>query len=663
MAVPTKYALQIKVDDVDITAYVPYESLSFEDYARQVSTFRMTIQNPSGVTPARASTVKVYAINLTGTPIIFNGYITEIISKKRDNGITKEYECDCADMKWRLQNAVLPYNEFSGSDLDILSSLLGNAYPDLSDLFDFSTDATALLADMDFTVNDETLLDALNRLADETGADWRLDNLVEKLTDTVTFDPVGYTNYVISHAHLDSATETTGGNPGDCAKGLDTSDATGPPALHVEITFDTLIDILDIDLDYYYSHVGGSAGTPRWAVDIKNGGSGGTTVLTASIDAVTGDANWHDSIASTGSYGAWTAPPYTGDWVRIRLFSHTAYTSTDLRLDNIAIIHGGTGETPLQWAITPDTASFDIDVSSVDEFAFDIDLTEGDFDDFNSVLVTGGYEEIAVDWIYDADGEQDHFDLELPVKNLVVYKNTGSDTSVTWTAQALGQWGGAAFISDGGSADVLYDNANHWLYFDTNPANLVKSIRITGSIARPIQVRVEGIQGTTPVLATAITDTSITSVDAAVSLGNAALEKQNSIKRLSFTTYAPGLKAGQSMTVTDSARGLSEVLTIQRISTKWIGSSGHAQFEVECGAAESTGADTLIANADKRSRERPPALTVNTQVVNLLTDDSNVVMTDDSGVELYESETQSLYTDDSNVIMTDNSLIQLYEAA
>ena len=669
---PTLYDITIYIDDVDVTIYVPHESLAHEDYARQVSSFKMTVQNPSGVTPARGMPVRVVANSVSGTPTIFNGYIVELITRKRDNGITQEYELDCGDLKWRLQNAILGYNELSGSDFDIFSALFNNAYPDLTSLFEF--DFNSLIDEMDFAVNDESLLDALNRLADETGADWRLNNGSEGAGFTVDFDG-GYDSYTLTVGAGDTVSDTgTGfGEESLCAEGVD-GNASGGVTLTIDMTFDGTPEIETVEFRYWFTH-NGTLSVKKPDLFIVNGGS---STQFAAIVGETDIDTWHNILfrptagtqsprneSEEGSEIRATSGLPTSTYTSIRLrcaFVFAAATSATVKVDDIQINGGATTPNEIVWDAEPDSAAFDIDVQNSDEYATDIELFEGDWDDFNSILVTGGFEDTAIDWTYDADGEQDHFDLELPVKGLVVYKNTGSDTSPTWTEQDLGAWGGATFVSDGGSADVLYDSENHWLYFDTNPANLVKSIRITGTIQRPIKVQVDGVQGDDPVLATSISDDSITSLDDAVSLGNAALEKQNSIKRLNFRTYEPGLKPGQAMTVTDSARGLTETLTIQRIATKWLGGR-NAEFDVECGEAEATGADSLIANADKRSRDRGPSQLVNIQVVNLLTDDSDVVMTDDSGEELYESETRSLYTDDSNELMTDDSLAQLYEAA
>lgn len=791
MVAPSTYPVTIYIADVDVTRYVPYTSLSFEDYARQVSSFKMTVENPSGVTPARGLAVRVEANNAT----IFNGYIIEINSRKRDNGITKEYELDCADMKIRLQKAVLTYNLFSGSDLDIIGSLFGSSFPDLTDLFDFDSLVNSLVDDIDFEVNDENLLDALNRLADETGAKPRFENGTNAdpvPVGTISFDSGGYTNYTLANSGF-TASVQSGGNPDNAYIGTATTPADGS---YIEVafnlaavtflenfSFDYKLDVPiavangDIRLEIYYDNVRilnltpthnsgwvrveGSASTVtntlvnarfavRLVVEDLSPAAGGWTFAIDNVkvwqvveyDVVDFDSGESYTVINTGatlngevasgnpgdSYSfqvvgagkvveiqrdlgaempiagagmhvevdgtigsarirlldedsvevssetmttvlssvAWNyrgvgyATPVMARYIRWRIASLIG--TVNVELDNLSWILSTPGNrTNLVWGDEADAADFDIDVQNSDEFAGDIELLEGDYDDFNTVVVTGGYEEVAIDWTYDADGAQDHFDLETPIKNITVSKNTGTDVTPSWTAQDVGKWGGDTFVSDGGSADVLYDAEHHWLYFDANPANLVKAFRITGTILKPIQTTVVGDTGGGPVYATTVTNKNITSVEDAISFGHAELEKRNSIKRLNFTTYHPGLKPGQAITVIDSARGLAETQIIQRISTTWLGASGHATFDIEAGEAESTGADTLIANNDKRSRETGPKTTITPQIINLYTDDSGVVMTDDSGNVLYESLTQSLYTDDSNTLLTDDSFIQLYE--
>lgn len=646
MAVPETYPLTILINAIDVTSYVPYESLNFDDYARQVSTFRFKVEKQDVVTPERGHTVQIY----NDTTLIFNGYIVELKSIKRDNGIAKEYELDCADQKIRLQKAIVAFGEFSGSDADILADLLANAYPDLTDLFNFDIDA--LIDDMDFNVNDENLLDLLNELADKVGADLSFDTAQNASAD-ITYELIrdGNETTIVNQAFSERAE----GNPGFAGALTEDSEASSSDfSFRIVVTLPSSQEITRVTFDGNLAEIQADSQTAQLFVADGSNNQKAYRAVTNGINAgwLSLDSNTHG-----------TAMPFTSAVVKICVadFTTVSKTNIDFRIDNI-VIYTTTdtyylnfdGTTNLNWG-EPDAAAYDIDVQNSAEFASDIELFEGDFDDFNSVIVTGGYEDVAIDWNYESDGTQNHFKLETPIKSLAVYTNSGTDVTPSWTALTVGKWGTDTFATK----NVLYDPERFWLYFNTNPPYLTKSFRLTGTIQKPIRVLVEDVEDGKPTYTTVIHDDSVTSVDDAVTRGQAELEKRNSIKRLEFSTHHPGLKVGKLMTVNDSARGLSEELIIQHINTTWMGP--RATFKVTCGNEGMTGVDTLIANNDKRSRDTATPASLATSLADVYTDDSGNRLTDDSGNLLYA--TYLLYTDDSFHLLTDDSLNQLYEAA
>lgn len=650
MTAPSVYDITITVNNVDVTAYVPYDSITFDDHRRQVSRWTMSIEDPTGVTPARGHEVVVTYV--TGGTTIFAGYIIELQTKKRGDGIVVIYECECADRKILLQKSIVPYLELSGADTSILSSLLSNTYPDLSATFDFSTDVTGFANDLALTTNDMSLFDALNELSELAGADYSFTTLPGTSTFTVDFDS-GYAHDQLEDtggpgggSDLDSFSVTTGGNPSNCAKGIDATDKAG--TLYVGIDLGGTYTITSITADIYFDSNGGGLINPRVAMYVMVGGASGTEQITGSGATMyissTQNGTWeetHGTNDDSGGFWAAAGGSVDGDYVWVRLLhAGTATGTLDLRLDNIIINGssggGGAGMNELQWSATPTSTAFDFDIQSGDEFAFDIDTWEGDWDDYNSITVVGGSTKEAIDWTYESDGDMEHINLETEIKDIVVYVNDGTDGTPSWTLQDDGVYGTDELTSGGGSKDVLYDAKYHWLYFDTNPPALSKSVRVTGNILKPLRVRVENVPAGMPTYATTITDTSITSLDDAVNVANAALEKRSSIKRLEFKTYEPGLKVGQLLGIDDSARGLSESLVIQRIQTRWLGSSGHAIFHVMAGDDQESGIDTIVANNDRRSRQNALSSAPATQTASFLVDDSGVFLTDDNGTQFYE---------------------------
>ncbi len=643
MTAPNNYALEIKVAGVDVTAFVPYDTLNFDDYIHSVSSFRFTIENPVGITPAKNDLVVIKAKNLTDSPIIFLGYIIELENKKRDNGITVIYEVECADMKIRLQKTVLDVDYLLGSDLDILSGLITNAYPDLSSLFDFSTDTTSLLSDLDFPVSNANILDKLNELADLAGAEgWSFDEPTEyfdELLYQVTFDGgTDYSDYGFNVFSGISPTIQAQGNPNNCyrASGSFSGGFGNNGTMSVEVYFaPDNIRWKNLSFDYYLST--NNPTKPSVSFGYNNGATG--------IEAMN-DGAWHTVNINLTDYFTVNDEGEIENVAKVIIgFSLPWYFITggstyDYRIDNIQVTANAGGiqyTTPLIWDDEPELADFDIDINSDigNEFAFDIDLKLGDYADFNSITVIGGFEETPVDWTYESDGNLTHFDLELPIQDITVYKNTGTDGSPTWTEQSLGEWGKDELTSDGGSKDVLYDEQYHWLLFDSEPSNLSKSIRVTGNIEKPIRVRMDTLSDGDPVFATTIENSSIKTKQDAIAVGRSALDSQSAIRSLTFKTYEPGLKVGQAIRVEDSSRGLDETVIIRRISTNWLGASGHAIFEVSCGDDDYSGVDTMIANNDKRSRNNSLRANISTPTIVYLTDDSGVYLTDDDGNRLY----------------------------
>lgn len=660
MAVPNPNPVILYLNNTDVTAYAPFADMRLDDMLRDVSSFRFVLENPP-VTPLENDDVLLIG-NYTGYPTLFVGKVIELDEGKIDNGIMLRYEIDAADRKYRLQKSFVPPNDYVGLDTAIISDLLTNAYPDLSNLFDFTSDVDNLASGINLPTNDEPLLESLKNLSDKAGGLYSFgkgENLANgaEFTFGDVIDPVPNEAYGIdaptpSWAAIEENTGTDAGiitvdgfgNPSGW--GLSSlGSVTVPPVADGTISIEFVFtysneargfgEITNVDFDYYIDCVEATAVRSISVTNrkflVETGYSTETLYSNTSADI---SGTWQ-TVNASGLITGYRV----GIIISLAIPGGTASpVAFDIRLDNVAINGNNLTSTlpdKLKWQGTPDPAPFDIDVSLSDEFAFDIDLKLGNYDKFNSVIVTGGTTNEAIDAVYHSSGVQDRFGLESPVDSIAVYVNTGHDDSLTWTALDVGTWG----VDELGVAgiDVLYDKVNNWLYFDTPPPNLTQSFRVTGTIKKPIRVLVENYNTGDPVLATSIHDESITSEAEAISIGYAELNQYASIRYLKFKTYERGLAVGQSINVTDSARGLAESTLITRIQTEWIGSSGHALYEVECGDDNAGGLDTMIANIDKRSREKASTLgLVASSTTYLLTDDSGDVMTDNSGNVFYE---------------------------
>jgi hypothetical protein len=630
VVIPTKYDVTIKIESIDVTSSVPSDSMSFDDYARQVSIFSFTLEKQGAITPARTNEVSMFA-NSTGE-MIFIGNIVEIESIKR--GITIEYEIECHDSKMRLQRTVIDANVLTGTDSEILQDLLDSSYPDLSDLFDFTTGVENLGEGLTFPVNNTNLLDALGDLSDLVGnSNWSMQNKLSTSTLAVTFETDdGSLEYYIQlidpvipppSAELAPISPNipadlsviTGGNPDNCVS-ITVTSLTGVGGIATLVRSSSSITVVSGSVDVFCSQ--------SLLLTVRINGSGTTKNVSANTWATV-------DLADTGAF------PKTDTVFVTRVFGNLPSSPPfDLRMDNVILNFedgGGTdGYKPtLGWGGEIPTTDFNLDISSGDEYGSDYNLNEGGGEDYNSITVIGGVEDSSIDWTYESDGDLDHFNLETGVDDLVVFKNTGSDATPIWAEQILGVWGEDDFISAGGSSNVLYDDQLHWLFFDTNPSNFSKSIRITGDIGKPIRVRVENLSGNEPLYATTIVDKTITSQEQAAQIGLSKLDRQNAVTRLEFKTHNPGLKPGQAINVLDTVRGLDETLIIQKISTEWLGASGIAEFDVQCGNEEPDSADILIANNDRRSRENQlSGVTTTVSAEPLLNDDGENILNSDN---------------------------------
>lgn len=640
MVAPADYDLTIILDGVDITTNCPFNGLSHDNNQRSPSYFSLKVERPSFV-PLQGMSLIVIAKSLPDAPQIFSGFIMTIKISKRDDSIGSNliYELEAGDNKVRLQKSVIGYNQYTGTDAEIIADMFADAYPlDLADFFDFSG-LNSFASDLNFETNDESLLDALNRFADKTGANLWTEPNASGDGQIITFNPEA-DSIPQYETGLDAPTwQMSGslggilpvlaegiGNPGQCIQWEGTTAGTGSQNDSLAIEFvesPATRTLANIRFDYYLdsSH----------AIAFDSGGT-----FTSSF-VPTNDAQWHsvDWIVDIDPTVTW--PTSAGlNVLRINLPDNTVVT-IDVRIDNFEIITdtdftNSSKRDKFNWDNDFDFADFDFDIDLSDEFGAGFDLNLGAIDDYNSVTVVGGKQTVAVDEALEADGSSVYMKLPFKVRSLAVYKNTGSDATPSWTAQTLGVDG----TDTVGSKDVLYNAVENFLYFNDEPPNMRKAVRITGFREQPIRVRVENIGDGDPTFATVVTNENITSEEDAVAYANSLLAKKNAPRRMDFTTYEPGLKPGQTISITDSNRGLSETLVIRRIATKWIGSK-NAEFAVECGEDENDGLDTMLTGIEKKIGGNSPQANLTTPVINYVYDEDGSQVYDEDGGLVYES--------------------------
>jgi hypothetical protein len=270
-------------------------------------------------------------------------------------------------------------------------------------------------------------------------------------------------------------------------------------------------------------------------------------------------------------------------------------------------------------------------------------------DGINTVVVTGGFVYEDVDYEYPSNNQLTHFDLEESVFAAdgatypIVYKNTGTDGTPIWTAQTVGNR--IDNTLGVGGVTVLYDEEDHWLEFETAPADLKRGFRVVGRFKQrlravvedELQVEDDGVQ-----LVTAVYNDTITTEEDAFELGLAELGRRAGTRQMTFTTMEPGLEPGQEIDITDSAQGISETLIISRVTERYgiegeFG-GGYVNLSVEAGD-HNPGLDDIIAQNYRMATDRPPITAdTATQALSQLYDDDNLPMWDDDNAPLYSVE-------------------------
>lgn len=632
MAVPDSFAVMVLINGVNVIDNCPYEDMNLDDTLNAVSKFSFRLENPS-ITPAKYDEVQVVTTELDPNHTVFIGYIIELKEEKHENTFVVDYAIDCADRKIRLQKSVVPPKTYTGIDTDILDDLLADTYPDLSSIFDFSG-AESIASDLTLPANDVSLWDALKDLQDKTGAKMSVGE-PEGNGGLITFENEGSWQgqvaefssnlgwYLTEASFFYAGGLGSGGNPDTCVLWTQKlpSSITGPgQTVIVRVNFGGEYIVTRVEFDYF---VAGNSNFEAFEA------------FTGQESAIAGTGAWHHASFDIDSG---STPTGVSLGLRSTATINGNLAMLDLRIDNVLVTTetayaGAAGKDRLTWGFDSPDADFDIDIDLSNEFGFNFNPTFGSWDDFNAVIVTGGNKNEAWDNIYDADGSTDRIQLERPVTDIVVYRNTGNDESPIWTALTVGAWG----PDELGTFDTLYDSQYHWLYFNVNPANLTKSVRVVGNVQKPIRVVIQGAETDEPILATTIFDDTIGSEAEAIQKGAAELNKRNVLQRLEFDTYNPWLKVGTKMHVVDSGRALDMSILINRVSAKWIGSSGHAHFHVVCGEDEDAGAGYMIASNEKQSRKKAELIEGASAVFDMLFASDGSILYNSDGTALYQT--------------------------
>jgi hypothetical protein len=644
MATPDALVVTILHNDVDITSLCPYEEMDLDDSLSDVSRFSVLIQNPATV-PVKDDTIFVYASERATLDTLFSGLIIEVEEIPR--GVVRDYRCEVADNKNRLMKSIVPTKEYADIDTGILDEMLADGYPDLSDVWDFSFAESVSDVSQLLQANEDSLLDMLKALRDKTGA--KMSSTRPPGRYVLDFDGGGNidsgvgTYATMRRRTWDSFVDDDGGSivttdavvigdgpdASDCYKWAGTEFKT-TDSVSLVIACGSQVTVENVTFDLYFSLNGQNLDVhcPYFGTGLDftiNTSESGAWV---EVDCLSRGINFP---LATGS----------GEFLFIQFSPAANVTAAawQIRIDNIRVtLRTRAMKDELEWGDDYDDAPFDLDINLSDEFLKDFKFSEGGYDDFNAVAVVGGKQLESVEWIFDSDGTSRIVQLPAHIISRTVVVNEGNDTTPAWINKTEGIWGVDTL---GGGIDYLYDPVNHWIYFAvaSTPPNLVNAVRINGNIEVPFRLIVTNVSSdTTPIYATPIEVENVTSIEEATAIGVSALTKRASPRRMEFTTVFPLLKVGQKMTVVDSTTGMDETLVINRVQTRWIGASGHAEFTVYCGEQESIGMDTQMATTDKRARKKSALLNAGTITINPLIDEDDIMFVDETDEDVLEDD-------------------------
>ncbi len=684
---PTSEALLIIVNGNVVTNQIQPPSIRIiRERGKRVSTASFIIENGVSLNLAQWNSVVIYSSDLA--TVYFNGFLMS--RKATKNGIQMDYTIECSSVEILLQKAIIN-GSFTGTDDEILTAILANAYPDLSDFFDWSSGITpVLLSDITMDFQDMNLMDALDMLSAQAGGvDYSQDyndsvrtNMIKNPAVATSIDFYGGT--IPANSNHSSA----GWNPANVVfssgaiAGTSQTEASG--AIHPEDIYWRIGRDLDASsIPDNLFHI--NSGTNKWLAlrfDVTHDGANIAMQLIAISynDDGTFYGRGPQNDVSVAQSDTWTEAwdlsdssdfPKSG-WVEFGCRMHDSITKTPFTAtfdnflleitDGVSETKAGTyfdgdtanaywlgaannsgsalGANPLTWGSNPD-ASFDLDIDSGTEIFDDFEFNFDGFDSLASVIVAATtFEDF--DRIYPNNGNpvSDHFDLEVsvhPPESLtqpIIYTNIGSDGSPNWETKTV------ATRQDGfGVGQVLYDLEDHWLEFQDAPPDLELSWRVTGRIEKRIRIVVtnEELKDESGI---ELTDTihieGNTTPAEAYNLGQAELARRSADATYKFVTYEPGLNPNDEIDITDSLQGLSaDTVVINRVTHTYLGGGKTKQF-IEAGRY-SSGFDDIFMETHNLAEHKTPIGQDTTEVtVALLVDADASILLDADGNQLLD---------------------------
>ena len=229
----------------------------------------------------------------------------------------------------------------------------------------------------------------------------------------------------------------------------------------------------------------------------------------------------------------------------------------------------------------------------------------------NRVEVVGGYYVDENDETYYLAGTGEDERVILPFKlhaptgesAIQVWRNDGSAGAPSWTALTVK----SGYIDElAGADEVLYYFEEQVLELQSDWPELANAVKVTGRKEIPLRTRVRDDESYTHYgrwFDGSLIDTSITDRATARLAGRGYLAKSALAQpTISLTCYQPGLRAGQSVRIVNSLRGVDDTYLIQLVRAT-VGINGQTQFYIEAGTYNPDLIDLLVSLKRKTETE------------------------------------------------------------
>jgi hypothetical protein len=681
MTVPETSPVVITIDGVDITSYVPFDSINIEQELGGMSgrtTF--TVENAAALSISAWDEFAIVDANLGD--MYSSGYVANV--KKRTRGVQVDFDVECAPYKVRLGRS---WGESSctGGDVAILSCLFSGWEPDLSSLFDLSG-WLSTLPDLDMDFELQSLLEALDKLGDETGTGW----VIEDVSVTNLIRNPSFENDLVNWWVVSKWAGGDGTCPSLTRSGVQQKFGGFSMSL-ITLVGDSRAETMYVGIGVPGPSLSGSicAGfdttdnmpvkpSTWYTFSVYIYLAGATVPASTVMQAGDGDTGANIAIQTV-------AAPVNGSWERREMTFQTnsdtenlsvyirftedgtSYDFSPIFIDGFMLEETNlkTNPTPAASPTTDPYASTYCDgaqsgcfwngtahnatssraarrlLNSNPDAPFCIsdspDLVNC-FDAQNIEVELGALEGINVMWVvggsefgpdteyeYGLDGQTTRLELEEEVfpasteATLVISTNSATDASPTWNALTVGVRD--EDVLGVGGIDVLWDKENHWLEFNVAPDDLTRSVKVKFRHKKRIVVKTrdeEAIAEQGIEMTDVIYDESITSTQAAARRAQSELAAKNATSlRGRFKTLRPGLHPGQAIPITNAAMGLAGESYIIQRVRTRFLGSAHAEHTVEFGERNPNLTDLLLGDSRRAAKKPPLGSTQDAQTVYL----------------------------------------------